>query len=55
MQPLAALGGFFDVAVRGLAMAVGAYTLASVAALRAEALLPHLGSMAPHAAHAHSG
>lgn len=46
------LGGFFDVAVRDLAMAVGAYSLASVAGLRGEALLPHLGGLAPHAAHA---
>ena len=49
------LGGFFDVAVRDLAMAVGAYSLASVAALRGEAFVPHLGSVAPPAAHAHSG
>ena len=49
------LGGFFDVAVRDLAMAVGAYTLAGVAALRGEVLVPHLGSAAPHPAHARSG
>jgi uncharacterized membrane protein YphA (DoxX/SURF4 family) len=49
------LGGFFDVAVRDLAMAVGAYTLAGVAALRGEVLVPHLGSVAAHPAHAHSG
>ena len=35
-------GGFVDVAVRDLAMAVGAYTLAMVAAARGEELLPWL-------------
>ena len=47
-----ALGGFFDVAVRDLAMSVGAYTLASVAALRGEALVPDFSGAAPLAAHA---
>jgi hypothetical protein len=47
-----ALGGFFDVAVRDLAMSVGAYTLATVAALRGEALVPDFGGATPLAAHA---
>ena len=47
-----ALGGFFDVAVRDLAMAVGAYTLASVAALRGEVVVPPLGNAEPLPAHA---
>ncbi|MGE3108947.1 MAG: DoxX family membrane protein [Vicinamibacterales bacterium] len=34
------LAGFYDVAVRDLAMALGAYTLGSVAALRGEAIVP---------------
>ena len=34
------LGGFYDIAVRDLVMALGAYTLAAVAALRGEALVP---------------
>ena len=34
------LAGFYDVAVRDLVMALGAYTLGSVAALRGEPLLP---------------
>ncbi len=34
------IGGFVDVAVRDLAMAVGAYTLARVAAARGEELVP---------------
>ncbi len=46
------LGGFFDVAVRDLAMAVGAYTLARVARLHDEELIPRLGSVGPHPAHA---
>jgi hypothetical protein len=49
------LGGFFDVAVRDLSMAVGAYSLASVAALRGEVLVPHFGSVTAHPAHARSG
>lgn len=32
--------GFYDIAVRDLAMALGAYTLGSVAALRGEAIIP---------------
>jgi uncharacterized membrane protein YphA (DoxX/SURF4 family) len=35
-------GGFLDIAVRDVAMAVGAYTLAQVAARRGEVLVPHL-------------
>src|SRR5262245_35437957 len=38
--------GILDVAVRDLAMAVGAYTLARVAALRGEALVPSTGDVA---------
>jgi len=34
------LAGFYDVAVRDLVMALGAYTLGSVAALRGEAIIP---------------
>ena len=34
------LAGFLDVAVRDLAMAVGAYALSQIAALRGEALVP---------------
>lgn len=34
------IGGFVDVAVRDLAMAVGAYTLARIAAARGEELVP---------------
>jgi hypothetical protein len=34
------LAGFYDVAVRDLAMALGAYTMGSDAALRGEALVP---------------
>jgi uncharacterized membrane protein YphA (DoxX/SURF4 family) len=34
------LAGFFDIAVRDLVMAIGAYTLASVAAERGEELVP---------------
>ena len=37
------LAGFYDVAVRDLAMALGAYTLGSVAALRGEAIIPGKG------------
>ena len=48
------LGGFFDVAVRDLAMAVGAYSLAGLAALRGESLVPELGSTAPVLAHSRS-
>jgi hypothetical protein len=36
----ATLSGFYDIAVRDLAMALGAYTLGSVAALRGEAIIP---------------
>lgn len=36
------LSGFFDIAVRDLVMAVGAYTLSRVAAERGEALVPSL-------------
>ncbi len=32
--------GYYDIAVRDLAMALGAYTLGSVAALRGESLIP---------------
>ncbi|HMN41272.1 MAG TPA: DoxX family membrane protein [Phycisphaerales bacterium] len=37
------LSGFYDIAVRDLAMALGAYTLGSVAALRGEAIIPGKG------------
>ena len=36
------IGGFIDIAIRDLVMAVGAYTLARVAAERGEALVPNL-------------
>jgi uncharacterized membrane protein YphA (DoxX/SURF4 family) len=34
------LAGYYDIAVRDLAMALGAYTLGSVASLRGESLIP---------------
>jgi uncharacterized membrane protein YphA (DoxX/SURF4 family) len=34
------LAGYYDIAVRDLAMALGAYTLGSLAALRGESLIP---------------
>lgn len=34
------IGGYYDIAVRDLAMALGAYTLGTVAALRGEHVLP---------------
>lgn len=37
------MSGFYDIAVRDLAMALGAYTLGSVAALRGEAIIPGKG------------
>lgn len=37
------LAGYYDIAVRDLAMALGAYTLGSVAALRGESLIPAEG------------
>lgn len=43
--------GYYDVAVRDLAMAVGAYTLGQVAALRGEAWVPGVGT--DHRAPAH--
>ncbi len=43
-------GGFLDIAVRDLAMAVGAYTLAQVAARRGEELLPYFAAHQTHAA-----
>ena len=46
------LGGFLDIAVRDLAMAVGAYSLAGVAAFRGELLVPHLRNASPRPAHA---
>lgn len=42
------LAGFIDVAIRDLVMAVGAYTLAQVAAERGEALVPHLLGNSAH-------
>jgi hypothetical protein len=39
------LAGFYDIAVRDLAMALGAYTLASVAALRGLPIIPHWGHL----------
>lgn len=35
-----AVSGFYDIAVRDVVMAIGAYTLASLAAVRGEALIP---------------
>lgn len=35
------LAGFYDIAVRDLAMALGAYTLGAVAAVRGEPIVPH--------------
>ncbi|MCC6678907.1 MAG: DoxX family membrane protein [Phycisphaerales bacterium] len=48
------LAGYYDIAVRDLAMALGAYTLGSVAALRGESLIPakHRSSQAALAARA---
>jgi hypothetical protein len=50
-----AIAGYLDVAVRDLVMALGAYTLAALAAMRGEALLPggagH-GAGAPEPRHA---
>lgn len=34
------LAGFYDIAVRDLAMALGAYTLGTLAAMRGEAIIP---------------
>jgi hypothetical protein len=39
------LAGFYDIAVRDVAMALGAYTLGTVAALRGQPIIP---SRAPH-------
>lgn len=39
------LAGFYDIAVRDLVMALGAYTLGGLAAIRGEALLPGKGQM----------
>lgn len=36
-----ALAGYYDIAVRDLVMALAAYTLGTLAALRGEALIPH--------------
>jgi hypothetical protein len=44
-------GGFLDIAVRDLAMAVGAYTLAQLAARRGEEWVPHFAGQQTHAAH----
>jgi hypothetical protein len=35
-----AIGGFYDIAVRDLVMALGAYTTGELAALRGEAIFP---------------
>lgn len=43
-------GGFLDIAVRDVAMAVGAYTLAQVAARRGEEIVPHFAGHQTHAA-----
>jgi len=43
-------GGFLDIAVRDLAMAVGSYTLAQVAARRGEELVPHFAGHETQAA-----
>jgi uncharacterized membrane protein YphA (DoxX/SURF4 family) len=37
-----AIGGFYDIAVRDLVMALGAYTLGGLAALRGDVIIPRL-------------
>jgi hypothetical protein len=44
-----ATAGFYDIAVRDVVMALGAYTLAGLAAVRGERLIPS-GQAAPAAA-----
>jgi uncharacterized membrane protein YphA (DoxX/SURF4 family) len=44
-----ALAGFLDIAVRDLVMALGAYTLSGLAAMRGERLLPSPGAGASRA------
>lgn len=44
-----ALAGYLDIAVRDLVMALGAYTLSGLAALRGEGLLPTPGTRTTHA------
>lgn len=46
------LGGHYDIAVRDLAMAVGAFTLGQVAALRGEQWIPTFGKMEGTKTHA---
>jgi hypothetical protein len=45
------LAGYYDIAVRDLAMALGAYTLGTVAGMRGESLLPrsnaNVGTLSP--------
>jgi hypothetical protein len=47
------VSGYFDIAVRDLVMAVGAFTLGQVAALRHEAWLPFGRATRPAEAYAH--
>ena len=48
-----AIAGYLDIAVRDVVMALGAYTLATLAAVRGEALLPVRGaSSSPPVQHA---
>lgn len=46
------LGGHYDIAVRDVAMAVGAFTLGQVAALRGEQWIPSLGKIESTESHA---
>lgn len=48
------VGGYLDIAVRDLVMAVGAYTLGQVAALRHEPWLPFARTPHPAEVHAHA-
>jgi uncharacterized membrane protein YphA (DoxX/SURF4 family) len=38
------IAGYYDIAVRDLVMALGAYTLGNLAAMRGEPVLPHAGA-----------
>ena len=46
------IAGYYDIAVRDLAMAVGAYTLGRVAAMRGEPILPGIQAKQPELQHA---
>jgi hypothetical protein len=46
------LGGYFDIAVRDIMMALGAYTLGQVAGYRGEAWLPGMASSTGVSRHA---